>query len=137
MLHLNEKSLFKGNSLPGKFRSFKGNSKIYEIKKSQIQNSYIESFSDEWLWVVKNLTRKGTPATKSIAITHVALMRLLEIVSDKITLDEKSRKLQFQGEDTEDLFEKNAYQIESKRYRRKFTQLHESKYIYRSITTLT
>ena len=90
---------------------------IYEIRKSQIQNFYIESFSDEWLLVVKNLTRKETPSTNSIAIPHAALMRLLEIVSDKITLHEKSRKLQFQGEDAEDLFEKNADNIETKRYR--------------------
>ena len=66
---------------------------IYEIRKSQIQNFYIESFSDEWLLVVKNLTRKETPSTNSIAIPHAALMRLWEIVSDKITLHEKSRKL--------------------------------------------
>ena len=94
---------------------------IYEIRKSQIQNFYIESFSDEWLLVVKNLTRKETPSTNSIAIPHAALMRLWEIVSDKITLHEKSRKLQFQGEDAEDLFEKNAIHIESKRYRRTST----------------
>ncbi len=96
---------------------------IYEIRKSQIQNFYIESFSDEWLLVVKNLTRKETPSTNSIAIPHAALMRLWEIVSDKITLNEKSRKFQFQGEDAEDLFEKNAIHIESKLYRRTSTHL--------------
>ncbi len=52
-----------------------------------------------------------------MVIPRAALMHLLEIVSKKITLDEKSRKLQFQGEDVEDLFEKNADNIEKKRYR--------------------
>ena len=52
-----------------------------------------------------------------MVIPHAALMHLLEIVSDKVILDEKSRKLQFQGEDVEDLFEKNADNIETKRYR--------------------
>ncbi len=56
---------------------------IYEIRKQLIQNFYIASF-------VKNLTRKGTPGTNSIAIPHVAMMHLLETARDKITLDEKS-----------------------------------------------
>ena len=91
---------------------------ICEIRNEDGQAFSIESFSDKWKLGVKTVFAK-----KQMVIPHAALMRLLEIVSDKITLHEKSRKLQFQGEDAEDLFEKNAIHIETKRYRRTSTQL--------------
>lgn len=97
---------------------------IYEVRNEEglIKTSFaVQAASNKWVLVVKDMI-KGALAVKSMAISHAALARLLEIVDSNINLDEINHKLQFQGEDVTSLFEKNGVIIETKRYGGTYTQ---------------